>query len=154
MKNRMALFLIMVVILTATHLYFAGKKEALLKKKEDVVSRYEKIAKLAMEYSSLSKEKSDKEINLEEGLLTFIQNSGNKLNLSDRISTMKIIPGSSEGVSVEFKNLSLSEIVEVLKLTTEFSNLRVRVFSINKRFDNPEYADLNMQIEKVKRATR
>ncbi len=150
MKERIVLALMITAVFVSTYAFFSAKMDRLRKEKDAVAGRYEKIQAMAEEYRLLSKRKADGERHLEEGLLSFVQSSAGRLNLSDRIATIKPIPGSVEGVSVLYQALTLSEIVRVLKITDEFSNIRVRAFSISKRFDDPGYADLNMQIEKVK----
>ncbi len=149
MKERVGISLLIVIIFAATYMFFSAREGHIVKEKDAVQKQYEKIYSMSEEYKLLSIK--DKEAgHLQEGLLSFVQSSGNKLNLSDRIATVKPIPGSVEGVSVLYQGLNFTEIVEVLKVAGEFSNVQVRAFSISKRFDDPGYADLNMQIEKIK----
>jgi len=149
MKERAVIALLVVVVFAATYMLFSAKEGQLLQEKETLKRQYEKIYSMAEEYKTLSSRNKGAG-RLQEGLLSFVQSSGSRLNLSDRIATIKPIPGSIEGVSVLYQGLNLTEIVEVLKVAGEFSNIRVRAFSISKRFDDPGYADLNMQIEKIK----
>ncbi|NOZ25058.1 MAG: hypothetical protein GXO94_03070 [Nitrospirae bacterium] len=149
MKERAAAALLIVAVFTATYMFFSSREGRLLEERETLKRQYEKIYTMAEEYKALSRRNKGAPA-LQEGLLSFVQSSGSRLNLSDRIATIKPIPGSVEGVSVLYQGLTFTEIVEVLKVAGEFSNIRVRAFSISKRFDDPGYADLNMQIEKVK----
>jgi len=150
MKERAGIsVLIIIVIFAATYMFFSAREGQLLKEKDTLQKQYQKIYSMAEEYKLLSSRNKGAR-RLQEGLLSFVQSSGSKLNLSDRIATVKPIPGSVEGVSVLYQGLNFTEIVEVLKVAGEFSNIQVRAFSISKRFDDPGYADLNMQIEKIK----
>ncbi len=149
MKETAAAALLVVTVFAATFAFFSAREGRLIEEKEALKERYEKIYSMAEEYKGLSSRNRGAE-RLEEGLLSFVQSSGSRLNLSDRIATIKPIPGSVEGVSVLYQGLTFTEIVDVLQVAGGYSNVRVRAFSISKRFDDPGYADLNMQIEKVR----
>ena len=149
MKERAGILLLIIIIFAATYMFFSAREGQLLKEKDTLQKQYQKIYSMAEEYKVLSSRNKGAG-RLQEGLLSFVQSSGSMLNLSDRIATIKPIPGSVEGVSVLYQGLNFTEIVEVLKVASQFSNIQVRAFSISKRFDDPGYADLNMQIEKIK----
>ncbi|VAX29074.1 hypothetical protein MNBD_NITROSPIRAE02-349 [hydrothermal vent metagenome] len=149
MKERAGILLLIIIIFAATYMFFSAREGQLLKEKDTLQKQYQKIYSMAEEYKVLSSRNKGAG-RLQEGLLSFVQSSGSMLNLSDRIATVKPIPGSVEGVSVLYQGLNFTEIVEVLKVASQFSNIQVRAFSISKRFDDPGYADLNMQIEKIK----
>ncbi|MDY6820244.1 MAG: hypothetical protein SVN78_01305 [Deferribacterota bacterium] len=85
------------------------------------------------------------------GLLSFIQSFSRSLKLENNITSLRPNPTSTgnEGVSVRIEELTLYDIVEILTKLEKYSNLKIEVFNLAKRFDNPKKVDIYLEITKI-----
>lgn len=150
MKERLIILFIAISILMVSYGIYSKEKRNLTQEIRQLKSKFEKVSMLAQQYRALSEMEKKKGTPLKGGLLSYIQNSSRTIGISDNIGSIKPLPGDSEVVEVIYQKLNLQQIIDIFVKVDSISNLRIRSFSINKRFDNPGYADLNMQIEKIK----
>ncbi len=150
MKERLIILVIAISIFTVSYGIYSREKQSLTQEIKQLKAKYEKVSTLAQQYRALSEREKKKGTPLKGGLLSYIQNSSRAIGISDHIGSIKPLPGDSEVVDVIYQKLNLKQIIDIFVKVDSISNLRIRSFSINKRFDNPGYADLNMQIEKIK----
>jgi len=129
-----------------THLFFQSKIEAMKNETEAV---QEKVVE-AEQLLKLMRSGESTESRLDSGLLTFVQNMGKSLNIENKIISVK--PKSSsqfnEAVTLKIENLNLSEILNMIQQIDKFSNLIVTNLSISKRYDNPDLANMAIDIGK------
>ncbi|WP_022852202.1 hypothetical protein [Limisalsivibrio acetivorans] len=144
--------LIWVVIVTAvfllfywTHLFFQSQKEGYIASTAAVAERTEKAAELAalVETGNGSR-------NVQSGLLSFVQAVSSRVGINSKIFDLKPIssPQGRETVSIKMQALNYSELVSFLERLDGYDNTGIRSFSMNKRFDNPQLVDINLEITK------
>ncbi len=87
---------------------------------------------------------------LKKGLLAFIQQVTAYKNLSDKISNLQTVNSSSnhETVSMKLESLNLEQIIYIIKHIEQYNNLYIKHLEITKRFDDPQLADMTIQIVK------
>ena len=149
-KERLIILIIFVLLLSLSSGIYSAKKKDLYRDVRELKKRYEKIADLSRQYLALSEMEKKKGRMLKGGLLGYIQKSSGSIGISDNIGSIKPLPGDREAVDVLYQKLDLAQIISIFREIDGVSNLRVRSFSISRRFDNPGLADLNIQIEKIK----
>ncbi len=154
MREKIALYIFIVVLFIVTYVFFTNRETRILREKKSIEKNYKKIYLMIDEYKFLSFESEKKKNFLNKGLLSFIQDSSADLNLSDRIAKIVPIKGRIDSVNVFYRKLSLNEIIDVINMTDRFSNTQIKSLSISKRYDEPRYADLNIEIEKTGIARR
>jgi len=149
-KYRAIVAAVSIVIFIVTAISGKGMLEGSLQKRDEIKTSYHKVAKLGVEYAYLKRisEKNRAKV-IEGGVLTFIEDISKKQGLSDRIDSIKPVPGKKDVVEVIYKKVTLREAVDIFAQIRSFSNLRVKTFSITRRFDDPQYAELRVQIEKI-----
>lgn len=115
---------------------------------EQLESKVEKARALTAKVAQQSKQANP----LKTGLLSFVQTQVGSLNLSDKLQTVKplISSNTSETVSVRLENMTIDEIGLFLTTVEKFDNLAVKSFTLAKRFDNPQRADISLEILKGK----
>ncbi|NOX19770.1 MAG: hypothetical protein GXO99_00690 [Nitrospirae bacterium] len=151
MRYRLLVSAVAVVLFVITYLIGQGRVESILSQTEELRKQYQKVARLSAEYKKLSRLGSSQRTGtLEGGVLTFVQNISNELGVSDKINSIKPVPGTNEVVEVFYNRMTLRSIVDLFVRIRDYRNLRVRSFTITKRYDAPELADLRIQIEKMK----
>ncbi|RMG72194.1 MAG: hypothetical protein D6710_05125 [Nitrospirae bacterium] len=150
MHYRLVLTLIAITVFLVTALTGRGVFKSTLAKRDEVKETYKKVARLGSEYEYLKKRAEKKRGgSVNTGVLTFIENVSRELGLTDRIGSIKPVPGKKEQVEVSYTELTLKEMVDIFSKIRSFNNLRILSFSIKKRFDRPEFAELRIQLEKL-----
>lgn len=150
MKERLIILVIAISIFTLSYGIYSREKQTLTQEIKQLKAKFEKVSTLAQQYRALSEMEKKKGPPLKSGLLSYIQTSSKAIGISNNIGSIKPLPGDSEVVDVIYQKLNLKQIIDIFVKVDSISNLRIRSFSVNKRFDNPGYADLNMQIEKIR----
>ncbi|MCL0075124.1 hypothetical protein M1N53_03100 [Thermodesulfovibrionales bacterium] len=147
MRKTIGLYFLMLVLFVGTFIFFSDRQEVMLSDLERIKITHERVAALAADYIKLKDEDNRNRRVLERGLLSFVQDKSAALGVSEKITAIRTIHGGREAVNVIYHGLTYSEIVEILMAINHYADLRVKVFSISQRFDSPEFADLNIQIE-------
>ncbi len=108
-----------------------------------------KLVKVASLVNEVKRERKKRILN--KGLLTFLQQVSSSLNLSDKLLTIKsgLSKGNMEVVNARFESMNMKEIVYLLKEIEKYGNIEVRSFVLKKRFDDPGFADVHIEIVKA-----
>ncbi len=150
MKYRAVVAGISILIFIVTAISGSKILKSSLQRRDEIKMTYQKVARLGGEYEYLKRiTRRIRGSAIKGGVLTFIEDISKKQGLSERIDSIKPVPGKKDVVEVVYKKVTLREVVDIFSRIREHSNLRINTFSINKRFDNPEYAELKVQIEKI-----
>ena len=131
-----------------THLFFKYKIEGI---KTSIATKKEQIIKANELYQQLLISSKKQRLQVTGGLLSFMQSFGRSLKIEQNMTSLKPKPTNigSEGVSVRIEQLTLHDIVEVLSQLDKYSNLKIDIFNLTKRFDNPMRADIYLEIDKL-----
>ena len=150
-KNRfLPIFTIVISIFLIfywSHLFFKYKIENM---KTTIASKKEQILKANEAYQQLLTNSKKQRLQVTGGLLSFMQSFGRALKIEQNMTSLKPKPTStgSEGISVRIEQLTLHDIIEVLSQLDKYSNLKIEVLNLTKRFDNPMRADIYLEIDK------
>ncbi|MBZ4644162.1 MAG: hypothetical protein JG767_1771 [Deferribacteraceae bacterium] len=148
-KNKVYQLLIFIgisfTILYWSKLYFDNKYN---EKKSEISVLTEKYSKVY----SLFQQTNIKSYILEESLMVFIQDTLSRLNLADKMASLKPQNTSTsfESVILRLENMNLNQIISVIGEIDKYSNTKITQLSQSRRFDNEEYADLILEIVKTK----
>ena len=151
-KNRETLLITLSFLIASflvfywTGSYFSTKKTQLQSQEKTLCGQVKKTKSLYRKISSNAKTR-----NLcKTGLLNFFQKMGQDLSITDKIVSIrpKKKPNFSEFIMVRLENLSLNEIVDLLKYIERYSNLSIVSFTLNKNFTDPTRANIIMDVGK------
>lgn len=150
MRYRVAVSGISILFFIITAIYGQNILKTSLQKRDELRATYQKVARLGGEYAYLKRiAERTRSKSIKGGVLTFIEDISKELGLSDRIDSIKPVPGKRDVVEVVYRQVTLREAVDIFARIRAYSNLKVKTFSITRRFDNPQYAELRVQIEKI-----
>lgn len=151
MRYRLLVAVIALLVFLITYAVGQHKIQNITAQTEELNKQYQKVQRLIAEYRSLAQQsKTNKAGMLKGGVLTFVQNISTELGVSEKINSIKPVPGTKEVVEVVYNNMTLRNIVDLFAKVRDYRNLRVKSFAITRRYDAPEFADLRVQIEKIK----
>ncbi|MBF0540947.1 MAG: hypothetical protein HQK91_05805 [Nitrospirae bacterium] len=145
-KNLIILFTI-ISSLIIIFISFNRYTNNLVKENENLSKKYEKVYDLADKYALLSKTKTDNKKIIKAGLLSYIQDVSNGLNI--KITAIKPIQGDTDKINIIYQKISYKNILDIVTMIDSVSNIKIINFSLMKRFDDPEYMNLDLQIEKL-----
>ncbi len=150
MTYRMTVAALYILIFLLTSLFARGILKGNIQRRDELKKTYYKVLRLGKEYEYLKRvARRNRGRVIKGGVLTFIEDISKKQGLSDRIDSIKPVPGKRDVVEVIYSKVTLREVVDVFSEIRAYGNLRINTFSIKKRFDSPEYAELRLQIEKI-----
>lgn len=116
---------------------------------KDIVVKTEKLQKLANIYNEIKINPAKNTV--DESLMVFLQDTTAKTGVSEKVVFLKPKPSESakEIVSLRLERLKLNHLISFLSEIDRYSNITISQMSVNKRFDEPEFADLNIDISKL-----
>jgi hypothetical protein len=119
--------------------------------KTTIASKKEQIIKANEAYQQLLINSKKQRLQVTGGLLSFMQSFGRALKIEQNITSLKPKPTNtgSEGISVRIEQLTLHDMIEILSQLDKYSNLKIEVLNLTKRFDNPMRADIYLEIDKL-----
>lgn len=149
-KNKIYAFFI---IVGAVFLLFYWVNEfyesKISKLNKDLFVKIEKLQKVKGIYDNIKTSTINNSTDL--SLMVFLQDVTAKLDISEKIVFLKPKPSdnSKEMVSLRLERLNLNNLIIFLSELDKYSNINIPNMSVIKRFDEPEFADLNIEISKL-----
>ncbi|MDE7169049.1 MAG: hypothetical protein K2N67_02525, partial [Mucispirillum sp.] len=89
--------------------------------------------------------------NMDNGLLSFIQETGTKTGVSNKLVNIRPLNASKgiEHVSLRLENLYYDEFVKFIAEIEKYDNLNIKSVNFTRRYDNPEMIDSSMEVVKM-----
>ena len=126
---------------------FYGNKISRLNK--ELLLKMEKLQKVSRIYDEIKNNPNQNLTDL--SLMVFLQDVTAKLHISENVVFLK--PKTSDNqremASMRIEKLSLDNIIAFLRELDKYSNINISQLSVTKRFDEPELADLNVDVSKL-----
>lgn len=112
---------------------------------------YEKLQKATNMSEQLKVSKSLNFNNMNSGLLTFIQDTGSSVGISNKLVNIRPVSSAknSEIVSLRLENLYYDELIKFIATIEKYDNLQVKNISFTRRYDNPKMIDSSMEVSKI-----
>lgn len=121
--------------------------DRLINEKETLSKKYEKVYALVEKYNSISNKEASVKNSITTGLLSYIQDTSNVLNI--KITAIKPIPGDTDKIDVIYQKISYKSVLDFIDKIGSVSNIKIISFSLAKRYDDPVYMNLDLQLEHV-----
>jgi hypothetical protein len=129
-----------------TDMAFNNAEKSASSATKTAIEKAEKASALASKAKSGTKRTN----NLNQGLLSFLQENALANGVESKVSSIKPkqTPGAKEAAIIRLENLKYNEVVLFIKSVEAFSNIQVTNLKVNKRFDNENLLNLTMDIAK------
>ena len=131
-----------------TTLFLNSKIEDNIKKADKT---YEKLQKATNMVEQIKVSNSLNFNNMNNGLLTFIQDTGSAVGISNKLVNIRPVSNTkdSEVVSLRLENLYYNELIEFIAIIEKYDNLNLKSISFSRRYDNPKMIDSSMEVVKM-----
>lgn len=141
-----ALFGVIFLIFYWSHLFVESKIESM---QNDISSMEEKIEESGRLLSLINSGTNNKS-SVNTGLLSFVQNLGKNENVENKIISVKPKSTSNynEAVSLKIEKVNLNELTSIVSSLDKYSNIIITSISIDKRYDDPKFANMSIEIGK------
>lgn len=149
-KNKIyALFIIVGAVFLLFYWVNEFYESKISKLNKDLFVKIEKLQKVRGIYDNIKTSTINNSTDL--SLMVFLQDVTAKLDISEKIVFLKPKPSdnSKEMVSLRLERLNLNNLIVFLSELDKYSNINIANMSVIKRFDEPEFADLNIEISKL-----
>jgi len=113
------------------------------------IEKYYKINNLVSQVK-IKGNKRIHNITLKGSLLSNFQKIAKQVHLENKILSIK--PDSlskNENIKIRLESLDYKELIILLKKLEKYSNISIKTLLIRKRFDNPQFVDITLTIEKT-----
>jgi hypothetical protein len=147
MIKKIIILFAVIFSLLVFYISFKQHMDKLLSERDDLSKKYEKVYVLVETYKLLSKTETVSDNKITAGLLSYIQDTSNKLNI--KITSIKPIPGDTEKISVVYQKISFNSSLSIVNTINSVSNIKIVNFSLTKRYDDQDYMNLDLQVEKL-----
>jgi|Wag4MinimDraft_11_1082651.scaffolds.fasta_scaffold00304_9 hypothetical protein len=129
-----------------SHLFLQGKIETM---KQDISTIENKIVEVE-QLAKMAKNNRNRTSELTTGLLSFVQDIGRITNIEEKIISVQPKPTNNytEAVTFKVENMNLNELINLIQNIDDYSNIVVTSITIEKRFDNPNLANLSVEMGK------
>lgn len=116
---------------------------------KDLLVKIEKLQKVKGIYDNIKTSTINNSTDL--SLMVFLQDVTAKLDISEKVVFLKPKPSdnSKEMASLRLERLNLNNFIIFLSELDKYSNINITQISVIKRFDEPQFADLNIEISKL-----
>ncbi|MGE4318663.1 MAG: hypothetical protein AB7E96_07120 [Deferribacterales bacterium] len=149
MDNRVKTAIIALGLIFLVFYWTHGAFVSLQKKTDASIASVQEKTQKALELYVRSMRPDGISVPTESGLLTYIEDTAQKTELSERLSDVKPKKtGAAEAAVMRLDSLTGDEAVEFIRLMETPSNIRLTSVSIKKRFDNEKRLNLVIEAEK------
>ena len=131
-----------------TNAFLNSKLESAKTKADNTYKKLENVANMAGQIQFAK----TKGINaMSDNLLVFIQNTGSKNGISDKMVNLRPVsaPKGIEHIALRMENLYYDELINFIKEVEKYDNLNIKVITFNKRYDNPKMIDTSIEVVKM-----
>lgn len=149
-KNKIyALFIIVGAVFLLFYWVNEFYESKISKLNKDLLVKIEKLQKVKGIYDNIKASSINNSTDL--SLMVFLQDVTAKLDISEKVVFLKPKPSdnSKEMASLRLERLNLNNLIIFLSELDKYSNINITQISVIKRFDEPEFADLNIEISKL-----
>ncbi len=129
-----------------THLFLQGK----IKSMKQEISTIENRIIEAEQLAKMAKMDTNRESELTTGLLSFVQSIGRLTNIEQKIISVqpKTLSNYNEAVTFKVENVNFNELIDLIQNIDRYSNVVITSITVDKRFDNPQLANLSIEMGK------
>jgi len=129
-----------------THLFLQGKIKSMKQEISTIENRIVEVEQLA----KMAKSDANRESELTTGLLSFVQNLGRLINIEQKIISVqpKTLSNYNEAVTFKVENVNFNELIDLIQNIDRYSNVLITSITVDKRFDNPQLANLSIEMGK------
>lgn len=119
--------------------------------KSEAAAAYNRLEKAANMAGQIKLADSRGIKNMDNGLLSFIQETGTKTGVSNKLVNIRPLNASKgiEHVSLRLENLYYDEFVKFIAEIEKYDNLNIKSVNFTRRYDNPEMIDSSMEVVKM-----
>lgn len=149
-KNKIyALFIIVGAVFLLFYWVNEFYESKISKLNKDLLVKIEKLQKVKGIYNNIKTSTFNNSTDL--SLMVFLQDVTAKLDISEKVVFLKPKPSdnSKEMASLRLERLNLNNLIIFLSELDKYSNINITQISVIKRFDEPQFADLNIEISKL-----
>jgi len=145
-KTAILVFGVVFLVFYWTHMAFVSAEK---RAESSIIAVQEKTEK-AVELLAQSMRPRGGSAPVENGLLTFIENTAKQTDLTERLTDVKPKKaGGAEIATLRLDSLTNDETIEFIRLMEMHPNIRLNNIVIKKRFDNEKRLNLYIEAEKI-----
>lgn len=119
--------------------------------KKNAENDYKKLERVATMILQVKQAEQQGVRTMNQGLLTFIQETGTKNGISAKLVNIRPITAKKgiEHVSLRVENLYYDEFIKFISDIETYDNLNIKVINFTKRYDNPKMIDSSIEVVKM-----